>query len=163
MEPMNSQPGRRERLLAAVDRDGPRCVWCRRPCTGVVHPTTDHVVPKVKGGPSWLENEVVACARCNRHRGHTSPIAWLEECERRGWDPDVDAVARALHALERAIAERGGQRRARAYLNGQLRRLARRRCSAPAHAHRVGSAHTSDGVREPGTVCVGPRSETDVP
>jgi hypothetical protein len=127
METMNSQPGRRERLLAAVERDGTRCVWCRRPCTGAVHPTTDHVVPKVKGGPSWLENEVVACGRCNRHRGHTSPIAWLEECERRGWDPDVDAVAGALHALEQAIAERGGQRRARAYLSAQLRRLARAR------------------------------------
>jgi len=85
------------------------------------------VVPKVKGGPSWLENEVVACGRCNRHRGHTSPIAWLEECERRGWDPDVDAVSGALHALEQAIAKRGGQRRARAYLSAQLRRLARAR------------------------------------
>jgi hypothetical protein len=84
------------------------------------------LVPKVKGGPSWLENEVVACGRCNRQRGHASPVDWLDECERRGWEPDVDAVAGALCALERAIAVRGGQRRARPYLNAQLRRLARR-------------------------------------
>ena len=123
---MTSQPDRRERLLAVVERDGLRCVWCRRLCTGAVRPTTDHLVPKVKGGPSWLQNEVLACGRCNRQRGHLSPLDWLDECERRGWEPDVDAVARALAALERAIAERGGQRRARPYLSGQLRRLARR-------------------------------------
>ena len=87
--------------------------------------TTDHLVPKVKGGPSWLENEVVACGRCNRERGHLSPADWLAECERRGWDSDVQAVARALAQLDRAIAERGGQRRARPYLAAQLRRVAR--------------------------------------
>jgi hypothetical protein len=69
---------------------------------------------------------VLACVRCNRQRGHLSPVDWMDECERRGWEPDVDAVASALVALERAIAERGGQRRARPYLSGQLRRLARR-------------------------------------
>ena len=123
---MASQPGRRERLISAVERDGPRCVWCRHACTGAVRGTTDHLVPRIKGGPSWLENEVLACGRCNAERGHTSPVDWLGECERRGWRPDVAAVAGALLALERAIDERGGQRRARPYLAGQLRRLARR-------------------------------------
>jgi hypothetical protein len=79
----------------------------------------------VKGGPSWLENEVVACGRCNRERGHLSPADWLAECRRRGWEPDAVAVTRALTALDHAIAERGGQRRARPYLAAQLRRLAR--------------------------------------
>jgi 5-methylcytosine-specific restriction endonuclease McrA len=106
-------------------RDGPRCVWCRRECAGLVRATTDHLVPKIKGGPSWLENEVLACGRCNRERGHTSPADWLVECERRGWRPDVDAVAGALRSLQQAIAERGGQRRARPYLAAQLRRLTR--------------------------------------
>jgi hypothetical protein len=73
-----------------------------------------------------LENEVLACGRCNAERGHASPVDWLGECERRGWRPDVAAVGRALRALQRAIDERGGQRRARPYLAGQLRRLARR-------------------------------------
>ena len=117
------QPGRADRLRTAVERDGPRCVWCRRECGGLVRGTTDHLVPKVKGGPSWLENEVLACSRCNRERGHTTPAEWLAECERRGWTPDTGAVVRALRALEQAIATRGGQRRARPYLAGQLRRL----------------------------------------
>jgi 5-methylcytosine-specific restriction endonuclease McrA len=108
-----------------VARNGRHCVWCRRPCTGLVRPTTDHLVPKVKGGPSWLENELVACGRCNRERGHLSPADWLEECRRRGWEPDVDVVARSLSALQDAIAARGGQRRARPYLAAQLRRVAR--------------------------------------
>jgi hypothetical protein len=84
-------------------------------------------VPRVKGGPSWLENEVVACGRCNRARGHLSPADWLEECHRRGWDPDGGAVLRTLVALDRAIRDRGGQRRARPYLAAQLRRLSARR------------------------------------
>jgi len=123
---MTSQPNRTQRLAAAA-RDGERCVWCRRPCAGLVRATTDHLVPKVKGGPSWLENEVVACGRCNRERGHSSPADWIAECRRRGWEPDVDAVAAALAELERAIAGRGGQRRARPYLAAQLRRLSRAR------------------------------------
>jgi hypothetical protein len=122
---MNSQPDRAERLRAAALRDGAHCVWCRRPCTGLVRATTDHLIPKVKGGPSWLENEVVACGRCNRERGHLSPADWIAECERRGWEPDLDAVAGALADLDRAIARRGGQRRARPYLAGQLRRVRR--------------------------------------
>ena len=122
---MSLQPGRAERLRSAAERDGARCVWCGRACTGLVRPTTDHLVPKVKGGPSWLENEVVACGRCNRERGHTSPTDWLAECRRRGWEPDAAAVQRALRSLDRAIAERGGQRRARSYLAAQLRRVER--------------------------------------
>jgi uncharacterized protein YfaT (DUF1175 family) len=122
---MTSQPDRAERLRAAALRDGPHCVWCRRPCTGLVRATTDHLIPKVKGGPSWLENEVVACGRCNRERGHLSPADWIAECERRGWEPDLDAVAGALADLDRAIAQRGGQRRARPYLAAQLRRVRR--------------------------------------
>ena len=123
---MSFQPTRTQRLAAAAARDGDHCVWCRRPCAALVRATTDHLVPRVKGGPSWVENEVVACGRCNRERGHLSPADWIAECERRGWDPDVDAVTGALEALEQAVARRGGQRRARPYLAAQRRRLARR-------------------------------------
>ena len=87
--------------------------------------TTDHLVPRVKGGPSWLENEVLSCARCNRDRGHASPADWLAECRSRGWDPDAATLVRVLRSLDLAIAERGGQRRARPYLAAQLRRLDR--------------------------------------
>jgi 5-methylcytosine-specific restriction endonuclease McrA len=117
------QLGRADRLDAVLRRDGATCVWCGRPFTGLVLPTTEHVVPRLKGGPSWLENEVAACRRCNAGRGHRSPVEWLEECRRRGWAPDEERLARALGALAEAIAREGGQRRARPYLAGQLRRM----------------------------------------
>jgi hypothetical protein len=120
------QPGRRERLDAARERDGDTCLWCARPLVGPVGATTDHVVPKVKGGPSWLENEVAACGRCNSERGHRTPVEWLEECLRRGWDADEQRLARSLTSLAAAIVREGGQRRARPYLDAQLRRLRRR-------------------------------------
>ena len=117
---------RAARLEAAVERDGRTCIWCGRALSGQVTPTTEHVVPRVKGGPSWLENEVAACSRCNGERGHTAPVEWLEECLRRGWPADEQRLGRVLTALAEAIAVRGGQRRARPYLDAQLRRLRRR-------------------------------------
>ena len=117
---------RAERLRLAVERDGARCVWCGRPFAPLVPPTRDHLVPRARGGPSWLENEVPACRRCNAERGHRGVVEWLEECEGRGWHPDESAIARALTALDAAIAARGGQRRARAYVAAQQRRLVRR-------------------------------------
>jgi hypothetical protein len=115
---------RAERLRRIMARDGPDCVWCRR----VLEPghrdaSLEHVVPRLKGGPAWPENEVCACRACNRRRGHRSPAAWLADCEQRGLEPDRDRVRAALFALSHAIAARGGQRRARPYLDGQLRRL----------------------------------------
>ncbi|MBB5958311.1 hypothetical protein FHS29_004919 [Saccharothrix tamanrassetensis] len=121
----NALPDRAARLTLAMLRDGPDCTWCRRTFTTRVTPTTDHLVPKVKGGPSWLENEVAACRRCNRERGHRSPADWLTECERRGWTPDRDRVTKILTDLQDTITARGGQRRARPYLEAQLRRLRR--------------------------------------
>ncbi|WCO67069.1 HNH endonuclease [Iamia majanohamensis] len=119
-------PGRQERRRRILRRDGDACVWCGRQVdAGLVAATTEHLVPRVKGGPSWIENEVVACARCNRSRGHTTPAEWLEECRRRGWEPDGAAVLRGLERLEQAIGARGGQRRARPYLRSQLRRMRR--------------------------------------
>ncbi|WP_298459966.1 HNH endonuclease [uncultured Cellulomonas sp.] len=114
---------RADRLRAAVENQDGRCFWCGRRFSPLVPPTTDHVVPRVKGGPSWRENEVAACRRCNGERGHQGPVEWLEECLRRGWPADVGALAVTLARLETAIVERGGQRRARPYLDGQRRRL----------------------------------------
>lgn len=111
-------------MAAILDRDGPTCVWCGRRFGDLVRPTTDHLVPRVKGGPSWLQNEVAACRRCNAQRGHLTPAEWLAECRRRGWTPDTARIVRTLADLDTAIAARGGQRRARPYLAGQLRRLA---------------------------------------
>ena len=133
------QLDRPDRLTATIERDGGTCIWCGRGFGPLIRPTTDHVVPRVKGGPSWLENEAAACRRCNSGRGHTAPVEWLEECRRRGWQPDEERLGRVLAALAAAIAERGGQRRARPYLDAQLRRL-RRRGAARDAAARVASS-----------------------
>jgi hypothetical protein len=119
---------RRARMAVILERDGAECVWCRRPLeVGLVGATTEHVVPRIKGGPSWIENEVAACRRCNGERGHRTPGEWLDECERRGWEPNRDVVEGTLAALLTAIERRGGQRRARPYIAAQLRRLRRGR------------------------------------
>ena len=113
-------------MARILERDGRHCVWCRRKLeVGYVHATTEHVVPRLKGGPSWIENEVAACARCNNERRHMTPGEWIEECERRGWQPDRAAIVRVLSSLEDAIERNGGQRRARPYVRSQLRRLTR--------------------------------------
>jgi hypothetical protein len=119
------QPNRALRLRSALERDGATCVWCSRAFDTLVRPTTEHLVPRVKGGPSWAENELAACSRCNRQRGHRTPAEWVEECRRRGWRPDLSRVVSALRTLDAAVAERGGQRRARPYIQSQLRRLQR--------------------------------------
>jgi 5-methylcytosine-specific restriction endonuclease McrA len=122
-KPPPSQLARAERLELVLERDGGRCVWCGRALTGRVRATTEHVVPRIKGGPSWIENEVAACGRCNRERGHLTPAEWIDECERRGWEPAREVIVRSLLSLRDAIAQRGGQRRARPYVASQLRRL----------------------------------------
>jgi len=107
-----------------LERDEPTCVWCRRVVgVGLVEATTEHVVPRIKGGPSWIENEVAACRRCNGRRGHRTLGEWADECERRGWEPDRARLIAALEALQARIAVDGGQRRARPWIASQLRRL----------------------------------------
>ena len=113
-------------MAEILARDGAECIWCRRPIdVGLVEATTEHLVPRIKGGPSIIENEVAACRRCNGQRGHITPAEWIDECERRGWSPRRDVIVASLGRLEAAIAERGGQRRARPYVASQLRRLTR--------------------------------------
>ena len=118
--------GKRARLLAVLDRDGPACVYCGcdfQAPTAVA--TTEHLVPRLKGGPSWFENEVAACKPCNQARGHQSLGAWIEDCQDQGWPVQVTDILRQLDALANAIERRGGQRRARRYIASQRRRLLR--------------------------------------
>jgi hypothetical protein len=112
------------RMAAILERDGGCCVWCSRPLAlGERALTFEHVIPRLKGGPAWAENEVPACRTCNRARGHTAPSLWLADCEARGLRARRDVVVRTLLALRAAIAARGGQRKARPYLARELRRL----------------------------------------
>lgn len=118
------QPSRADRLEAILERDGPGCVWCSRDFDGrYVRPTTEHLIARVKGGPSWVENEVAACARCNRDRGHASPVQWLDEVRASGRSPRPDVIEKALLRLAERIADEGGARRIRKTLAAELRKL----------------------------------------
>ena len=128
MDSRGRDVGRRDRMALILARDGAECVWCRRAIdVGLVEATTEHLVPRVKGGPSIIENEIAACRRCNGQRGHLTPTEWIAECERRGWEPNRSTVIGALRRLEVAFAERGGMRRIRPYVRSQLRRLSKPR------------------------------------
>ncbi|MFM7095125.1 MAG: HNH endonuclease [Actinomycetota bacterium] len=125
-KPPLRQLDRRGRMVQILERDGYDCVWCRRPIeVGLNRATTEHLIPRVKGGPSWLENEVAACRRCNGKRGHVSAAEWLDECERLGLNPNRGAVINTLIALRDRITAQGGNRRMRPHLDRQLRRLLR--------------------------------------
>ncbi len=113
-------------MASILDRDGARCVWCSRDFDARVRPTTEHVIARVKGGPSWLENEVAACRRCNAERGHASPVQHLETVRGHGREPRADVLEAALVRLEARILTDGGARRVRGALRSELRKLGRR-------------------------------------
>lgn len=113
------------RLGLIVHRDGDGCVWCSRGFDRLVRPTREHVIPRVKGGPSWVENEVAACGRCNRERGHTTPVQWLDEVRARGGEPRPEVIEAALVRLAERIRRDGGARRIRRVLAAELRKLGR--------------------------------------
>jgi hypothetical protein len=110
-------------LGALLRRDGPSCVWCSTPFGRQVRPTREHVIPRVKGGPTWPENLVAACPRCNRERGTSSAVQWLDELRMRGRTPRPQVVTDALVALAGRIRRDGGARRARGPLQSELRKL----------------------------------------
>lgn len=119
-----SQPSQAQRRDAIVARDGARCVWCSAPFAPNNRPTTEHLIARAKGGPSWAENEVAACRRCNRERGHASPVQWLDELKARGREPQDALIAAALTRLAERIANDGGAWRIRRTLAAELRKLA---------------------------------------
>lgn len=113
---------RMERLL---ELGGRRCAWCgydlEKPNA---RPTRDHIVPKIKGGPTRLENEVASCGSCNGKRGHESPSQYIESSRRdRGVDPQASLVADQLDALDAAIQREGGMRKIRDYVKREAKRV----------------------------------------
>lgn len=111
-----------ERLEQAVAEQGGRCLWCGTTFGRLVPATTDHLVPRLKGGPSMAENEVAACRPCNARRGHAGPSTWLSHRREHGWAPESARVVALLRRLESGLGE-GGHRKLRRYIDGQLRRL----------------------------------------
>jgi hypothetical protein len=117
---------RQRRLIDILERDGLGCLWCGYPLQlGDPDLTIEHVIPKVRGGPSWLENEVAACRGCNSRRRVQAPIEYAERCRERGLAPRQTLIITQLQALATAIDKRGGQRKARPYLRRELLRAER--------------------------------------
>jgi 5-methylcytosine-specific restriction endonuclease McrA len=102
-----------------------QCAWCGYDLTkSNARPTRDHIVPKIKGGPTRLENEVASCGSCNSKRGHTSPSQYIETSRRdRGLEPNAALVADQLDALDAAIARDGGMRKIRDYVSREAKRV----------------------------------------
>lgn len=102
-----------------------RCAWCGYDLTKPnARPTRDHIVPKIKGGPTRLENEVASCASCNSKRGSTSPSQYVESSRNeRGLTPDAALIANQLDALNAAIAREGGMRKIRDYVTREAKRV----------------------------------------
>ena len=102
-----------------------RCAWCGYDLEkSNARPTRDHIVPKVKGGPTRLENEVASCSSCNNKRGNDSPSQFIESSRRdRGLEPNAALVADQLDALDAAIARDGGMRKIRDYVTREAKRV----------------------------------------
>jgi hypothetical protein len=49
------------------------CVFCRSP----LDLTTDHLIPKSRGGDDSADNVVLACQPCNTSRGEKGIFEWL--------------------------------------------------------------------------------------
>lgn len=124
--PTDGSGARRRRVAAILERDGPSCVWCSRAFDDLVPPTVEHVMARVEGGPSWPENEVAACRRCNGERGHASPVQHLDTVRGLGREPREEVLVAALLRLEQRILEQGGARRVRGPLRSELRKLGHR-------------------------------------
>jgi hypothetical protein len=75
-EPRNARHYKRLELIdILLSRDGDRCYYCGiqfDPDSKGCKMTIDHVHPRCKGGDKTPENTVLACASCNRRKGHMS-------------------------------------------------------------------------------------------
>lgn len=121
---MARQHTKEDRLDMLLELGGGTCAWCGFDLSKPqARPTRDHIVPKIKGGPTRLENEVAACGACNQLRGHTSPSQFIEKSRsERLLEPNAELVADQLDALDAAIAREGGMRKIRDYVTREAKR-----------------------------------------
>ncbi|MCW2924084.1 MAG: putative Restriction endonuclease [Thermoleophilia bacterium] len=114
-----------DRLERLLELGGGACAWCGFDLSKPqARPTRDHIVPKIKGGPTRLENEVASCGSCNAKRGHDSPSQFIESSRRdRGLEPNAALVADQLDSLDAAIQREGGMRKIRDYVTREAKRV----------------------------------------
>lgn len=113
-----------ERLERLLELGNGACTWCGYDLSrNNARPTRDHLIPKIKGGPTRLENEVASCGSCNQKRGHATVSSWIESCRlERGLEPNVQLVVNQLESLTAAIEREGGMRKVRDIVKRELDR-----------------------------------------
>lgn len=106
-----------QRIAAIIERDGPGCVWCSYELVvGDPDLTTEHLVPKSKGGASDMLNEVAACARCNNDRKVRKPVSYALECLAKGKKVRTNIILERLEAMSKS-----SNRKSRSYIANQYR------------------------------------------
>lgn len=66
--------GKKRQLRLLIERDGLRCIWCKRLCNPSLSPSADafptkeHIIRRADGGSNRMSNLKVACRKCNNHR-----------------------------------------------------------------------------------------------
>lgn len=78
-------------------RDGKRCRYCGSPDREHNPLTTEHIIPKSRGGSNDIGNLTLACRWCNTRKGsylpHEWPL-WVLAHILAGTDPALDGVLR---------------------------------------------------------------------
>jgi len=64
------------------DKTQGHCAYCGQSFSSPVDMTTDHVVPRSKGGSDGRENKLPACATCNKTKGKR-PLRYLRDALQR--------------------------------------------------------------------------------
>ena len=77
-------------------RDGYACRYCGNDDTPL---TVDHLVLWESGGPSTEDNLVAACRKCNKVRGDTPYVDWLDHPYYRKVSKGLDDAARERNRL----------------------------------------------------------------
>jgi 5-methylcytosine-specific restriction endonuclease McrA len=62
---------REDRLMAADGRK--ECAYCG----ATERLTWDHLIPRARGGPDTISNQVPACATCNSSKGDRDAVEWF--------------------------------------------------------------------------------------
>jgi hypothetical protein len=54
------------------------CIYCG----SKTHLSYDHIIPKSKGGPDNIHNQVLSCKKCNSSKGNKDIFEWFQESEK---------------------------------------------------------------------------------
>lgn len=92
---------RENKLLAEGDR---ACAYCGR--EGTLQ--WEHIIPRSRGGPDTIDNQVLACPPCNAAKGGRAPFEWYGLAQR-----ELEPL---LQQVVQAADQRTGLRRGRALL-----------------------------------------------